>query len=122
VNRDQIDKHTETVKAGLAFAFMHEPTHSKALSSLATLRALALDSVDRPDWAPIETAPKNAVGVILWFPKLPERRLGAEAIPGYYSYTAGRWIPSLYDVNPPRFGQPPTHWLPLLEGPCTPKA
>ena len=56
MTREHIDKHTETVKKAIGDASTNEP-NSKDLSSLATLRARALASVDRPDWMPLPEGP-----------------------------------------------------------------
>jgi len=116
MNRGHIDKHTETVKQAIAHAFMHEPVHSKALSSLATLRALALDSVDRPDWAPLETAPKDGSHVFLWF---PSTRVDPGVVcEGFFDAIFDQvWMITRGRGTIDQRTRKPTHWMPLPEGP-----
>lgn len=116
MNRDQIDKHTETVKAGIAFAFMHEPVHSKALSSLAALRALALNTVAVSQWRPVETAPKDGSHVFLWFP--PNREDAGAVCGGYFDAIFDQvWMLTHGRGAIDQRVRRPTHWMPLPEGP-----
>lgn len=120
MNRDQIDKHTEIVRAVLKASGIEGDLCHRALSSLATLRTLALDSVDRPGWEPISTAPKDGSHIFLWF---PATRVDAGVVcEGFFDAIFDQvWMLTRGRGTVDQRVREPTHWMPLPEGPCTPK-
>ena len=72
-------------------------------------------------WEPIETAPRDRVKMLLYFPRIgivtghrgkPERRWNGTSVIEVDTWLVSYWIN--YDF--PRTN-PPTHWMPLPEPP-----
>ena len=69
----------------------------------------------KPQWQPIETAPKDGSDVFAWGPRWKQ--------PDYIHFRNGEWCewvgPDTGEWEPITFSEPflPTHWMPIPEPP-----
>jgi hypothetical protein len=115
MTKQHVDCARDAIRAAIDLAVLSKEPYCAAREALADLYALATQM----HWLPIETAPKLPGSVLLWYP--PKGPVPGECAEGEWSAVQRLWVKTRNAAPLRPTALQPTHWMPLPEGPCTPK-